>query len=245
VTTPRGTSGQRPGGPRPQQPARDDPRVEGDGRRIFTEDDLDGYFRAVDPRLLARDRRRRHRLHGIVLGLMALLMLGLAVIAVQILRGAWAIPGWEASPPQEPLLCPAGTFSYAKDSPVTVYNGTTIGGLAGDVANALEERRFIIGGVGNKGFSTSNMVAVIISGPAGLDTAFAVQRNIEGSVYRPDGREEATVDIIMGTKYKGLVRAADVDTRPGPLDCQRLETEAATAALGGPPGRTAVLPPPR
>ena len=167
VTAPRGTFGQRPGASRPQEPARDDPRVEGDGRRIFTEDDLDGYFRAVDPRLLARDRRRRHRRHGIVLGLVALLMIGLAVTAVQVLRGEWAIPGWEASPPQEPLLCPAGTLSYAKESPVTVYNGTTIGGLAGDVANALEERRFIVEGVGNKGFSTSNMVAVIISGPAG------------------------------------------------------------------------------
>lgn len=218
-----------PGGSRPQEPSRDDPRVEEDGRRIFTEDDLDGYFRAVDPSLLARDRRRRHRRHGIVLGLLALLVAGLTVIAVQVLRGEWAIPGWESAPPGEPLLCPAGTFDYAKESPVTVYNGTTIGGLAGDVANALERRRFIIDGVGNKRFSTSNMVAVILSGPDGRETAFALQRNIEGSVYRPDDRQEDTVDIIMGTKYTGLVPAAVVDPRPGPLDCQRLETEAAGA----------------
>lgn len=218
-----------PGGSRPQEPSRDDPRVEEDGRRIFTEDDLDGYFRAVDPSLLARDRRRRHRRHGLVLGLLALLVAGLTVIAVQVLRGEWAIPGWESAPPGEPLLCPAGTFDYAKESPVTVYNGTTIGGLAGDVANALERRRFIIDGVGNKRFSTSNMVAVILSGPDGRETAFALQRNIEGSVYRPDDRQEDTVDIIMGTKYTGLVPAAVVDPRPGPLDCQRLETEAAGA----------------
>ncbi|HRO28971.1 MULTISPECIES: LytR C-terminal domain-containing protein [Micrococcaceae] len=224
-----GTDGRHPGGSRPQESFRDDPRIEEDGRRIFTEDDLDGYFRAVDPRLLARDRRRRHRRHGLVLGLLALLVAGLTVIAVQVLRGEWAIPGWEAAPPGEPLLCPAGTFGYAKESPVAVYNGTTIGGLAGDVANALEQRRFIIDGVGNKRFSTSSMVAVILSGPAGRETALALQRNIEGSVYRPDDRQEDTVDIIMGTKYTGLVPAADVDPRPGPLDCQRLETEAAGA----------------
>lgn len=235
MTTPPGASGRRPapGGPRPPEPLRDDPRLEDDGRRIFTEDDLDGYFRAVDPRVLARDRRRRHLRHGIVLGLVALLVAGLTVAAVQVLRGEWTIPGWEAAPPPEPLLCPSGTFSYTKDSPVTVYNGTTVGGLAGDVANALERRRFTIDGVGNKGFSTSNMVAVIISGPQGRDTAFAVQRNIEGAIYRPDEREQDSVDIIMGTKYTGLVPAAEVDPRPGPLDCQRLETESPPAAGDG------------
>jgi LytR cell envelope-related transcriptional attenuator len=232
VTTPRGTSGQRHGAPRPRGPDRVDPRLEDGGRRIFTEDDLDGYFRAVDPRVLARDRRRRHRRHGIVLGLVALLLAGLAVTAVQVLRGQWSIPGWEASPPQEPLLCPAGTFSYVRESPVTVFNGTTIAGLAGDVADALEERRFAISGVGNKGFSTSNMVAVIISGPEGEDTAFALQRNVEGSVYRPDGREGDTVDIIMGTKYTGLVPAQEISTQPGPLDCQRLATQSPPATTG-------------
>jgi hypothetical protein len=232
VGTPRDTSGRHPGGPWPQGPSRDDPRIEDDGRRIFTEDDLDGYFQAVDPRLLARDRRRRHRLHGIVLGLVALLMVGLTVTAVQVLRGEWAIPGWEASPPQEPVLCPAGPVDYARDSTVTVFNGTTIGGLAGDVANALEGRGFTIGGVGNRGFSTSNMVAVIVSGPGGRGTSLALQRTIEGSVYLPDEREDATVDVIMGTKYKGLVPAAEVSTEPGPLDCQRLETEAPPATTG-------------
>ncbi|MCY1157986.1 MAG: LytR family transcriptional regulator [Citricoccus sp.] len=224
--------GRHPGGLRPQRPSRDDPRIEEDGRRIFTEDDLDGYFRAVDPRLLARDRRRRHRRHGLVLGFVALVVAGLAVIAVQVLRGEWAIPGWEASPPREPVLCPAGPVGYAQDSTVTVFNGTTIGGLAGDVANALEGRGFTIGGVGNQGFSTSSMVAVIVSGPGGRETSLAVQRTIEGSVYLPDEREDATVDVIMGTKYTGLVPAGEISTEPGPLDCQRLETEAPPATTG-------------
>lgn len=216
----------------PQLPPDVDPRHEPDGRRIFTEHDLGRYFGVVDPKVLQRDRRRRHRRHAIVLLIVALLVSGVTVTAYQVLQGAWSIPGWEAAPPEEPLLCPAGEFDYSTESTVTVFNGTTIGGLAGDVANALEGREFVIGGVGNQGFTTSNMVAVIISGPGGRDTALAVQRNIEGSVYLPDGREEATVDVIMGTQYEGLVPADGVNTASGPLDCQRLQTEAPTAALG-------------
>ncbi|MGO1883996.1 MAG: LytR C-terminal domain-containing protein [Citricoccus sp.] len=208
------------------------PRREADGRRIFTENDLGRYFGAVDPRVLARDRRRRHRRHAIALVLVALVVAGTAVTAVQVLLGAWTIPGWEAAPPDEPVLCPAGDVGYSKESTVTVYNGTTIGGLAGEVANALEARDFVIGGVGNQGFTTSNMVAVILSGEGGRETSLAIQRNLEGSVYRPDDREEGTVHIIMGTEYSGLVPEEAVSTDPGPLDCQRLETESPAAARG-------------
>lgn len=215
--------------PRPQDA---DPRREADGRRIFTERDLGRYFGAVDPRVLARDRRRRHLRHGIALTIVALLVAGTAFTALQVLRGEWTIPGWEAAPAPEPLLCPAGEVDYSMESTVTVYNGTTIGGLAGDVANDLEERGFVIGGVGNKGFTTSNMVAVIVSGPGGRGTSLALQRNISGSVYLPDGREEDTVYVIMGRQYKGLVDQDAVVLEAGPLDCQRLETEAPMAALG-------------
>lgn len=225
-------SGPREGDRRSVRSRPGDPRFEDDGRRIFTEDDLAGYFYTVDPRDLERERRRRHRRHGLVLGLVACLVLGMTVTAVQVLRGHWSIPGWEAAPPEEPLRCPAGTVDYAQDSPVSVYNGTTIGGLAGDAANALEQRGFSIAGVGNRRLSTSTMVAVILAGPAGRQTAFAVQRNIEGSVFRPDDRQDATVDVIMGTKYSGLVPAEDVDIRPGPLDCQRLETEEPASSPG-------------
>jgi hypothetical protein len=242
VTTPREPPGRHHGGPRPQEPSRDDPRLGDDGRPIFTEDVLDGYFRAVDPHVLARQRRHRHLRHGIVLTLAALLLIALTVTAMQVLRGQWTIPGWEASPPREPLLCPAGTFDYAQDSPVTVFNGTTIGGLAGDVAHALEERGFTIGEVGNQDVTMANMVAIVTSGEAGRNTAFAVQRNIEGSVYQPDWRAEGTVDVIVGTKYEGLVPAAGVDTRPGSLDCQRLETGAPTADRGWSPGPAALRP---
>ncbi len=232
MTTPGGDSGRRPGGPRPHGPSRHDARAEDDGRRIVTEDDLDGIFRPVDPRVLARERRRRRWRHGIVLGFLALLVVGLTLTAVQVLRGQWTIPGWEASPAQEPVLCPAGPVDYARDSPVGVFNGTTIGGLAEDVANALEDREFTIGEVGNQEVSTSNMVAVIVSGPGGRETSLALQRTLEGSVYLPDAREDATVDLIVGTKYEGLVPAEKVSTEPGPLDCQRLETESPPATTG-------------
>lgn len=195
------------------------PQQDRNGHRILTEDDLDQYFAAVDPKALSRDRRRRHAIHAVVLVLLLLLIGGAIVVATQVLRGQWQIPGWEAAPPPEPLECPAGVHPFTRDSTVNVYNSTSLTGLAGDAANELEDRDFAIGTVGNRRMNTANFVAAISSGPQGWGTAFTVQRHIDGAVFLPDDREGPDVDVVVGRRFTGLLGDGEVDTEPGRLTC--------------------------
>lgn len=205
------SSSRAPRGPAPQK--------DWHGQRIFTEEDLGRYFQGDDPRTVARERRRARRRHGVVIGLLLLTIAGVLLVAWQVLRGNWAIPGWEAAPPTQPLACPAQPASFGQDSTVNVYNGTAVGGLAGGAANDLEERGFTIGTVGNKRLGSQRLVAVVTSGPAGHDTALAVQRSIEGSQFQPDEREDGSVDVVLGARYQQLVSEESVDTADGLLVC--------------------------
>lgn len=220
---------QRVGAPVGRGAAHDE-RTDWHGQQIVTADDLGEYFDGVDPQALQRDRRRRRHRHGIVLGLLVALLAGTSFTAWQVIRGAWEIPGWEAAPPPEPLLCPAGDLEFGQASTVNVYNGTRLTGLAGDTADQLEQRQFTIGEVGNRRINTASMSAVISSGHGGRETAFALQRSIDGAVYTPDRREDDGVDVVVGTQFEGLIPEDQVDTAAGPLSCGELPAESASAA---------------
>lgn len=200
----------------PRDPA---PHKEWHGQRIFTEEDLGRYFDEADPHAAAQVRRQRRRRHATVITLLLLLLVGVLLTAWQVLRGNWEIPGWEAAPPPAPLACPVEPASYSQASTVHVYNGTSLGGLAGKVANDLEARGFTVGTVGNKHLGNQQRVAVVTSGPAGHDTALAVQRTIEGTQFQPDDREDDSVDVVLGARYQQLVAEDAVDTTAGPLLC--------------------------
>lgn len=195
------------------------PHKDWHGQRIFTEDDLGRYFEGEDPEETSRRRKRRRWLHGSVITLIVLLIAAGVFVAWQVLRGQWEIPGWEAAAPPTPLACPANPTAYAQDSSVNVYNGTSVEGLAGGVANELEERGFEIGTVGNRRLGNQQLVAVVMSGPDGHGTALAVQRQFEGSQFQPDERADDSVDVVLGARYTVLVPEVDVDTEPGVLRC--------------------------
>lgn len=198
------------------------------GQRIFTEEDLGRYFDEDDPRAIAQVRNQRRRRHATVISLLILLLLGVLVGAWQVLRGNWEIPGWEAAAPPVPLACPVEPATFSQASTVNVYNGTSLAGLAGKVANAIEDRGFTIGTVGNRYLGNQQRVGVVISGPQGHDTALAVQRTIEGTQFQPDEREDDSVDLVLGVRYKQLVAEESVDKAPGPLLCPEPDASSAT-----------------
>lgn len=211
----------------PKTPA---PQKEWHGQRIFTEEDLGRYFEQEDPRAAVQLRRRRRRRHTAVIVVLVLLLVGVLLAAWQVLRGNWEIPGWEAAPPPAPLSCPVDPVSFSQASTVHVYNGTSIGGLAGEVANDLEARGFTIGTVGNKRLGNQQRVGVVTAGPEGQDTALAVQRMIEGTQFQPDDREDDSVDLVLGVRYQQLVAEDAVDTTAGPLLCPEPDTEGQTSS---------------
>ena len=123
--------------------------------------------------------------------------------------------------------CPSDQFSYVDPSKmkVNVMNGTQIAGLAGASATKLEKRGFKIGEVGNVRLSKPNVVGAVISGPDGYAQAMTVQRHVSGLTYVFDPkRPGSTVDLVIGTKYKNLVKESKVKTDPGKLGCSKKKT---------------------
>ena len=178
-----------------KEAARQDP-LEWHGHHIVTEDDLAYSFPEPTDQASRRRRKLRHVFHGIVLGLLTLLV-SLSVLAAYLLMtGYMVIPAWEQTP--EPAAseaisgCPRDILEYAEpgSAVVNVYNGTRIPGLAKKVAEDMQRRGFKVGEVGNRTLSNTSIVAAVVSGPEGRTAALTVQRNIKDTEYVADARIE-------------------------------------------------------
>lgn len=201
--------------------AKSDP-TEWHGHRIVTEDDLGAVFDAEANEAarvqLARRRQQRHR---IVIGLLAAVLLASALFAVAVLRG-WIDLSEPSTKPVASKECPAGPFSYQAPDTITVnvYNTTPTAGLATQVSEALAQRGFQKGTVGNSSVNREGMTAIIISGPEGEAAAFTLQQQIPETQYVQDDRADASVDVVLGSGYAALVPAEKVSAAAaGPMSC--------------------------
>lgn len=221
--------------------AKRDPK-EWHGHRIVTEDDLGAVFVADDDgendRLVRRARRRRIR-HGVVLGVLIVVVAAAALFAQAVREGRLALPQPGGTPVSAQEGCPAGPFSYQAATSVTVnvFNSTATPGLANSAAESLSQRGFSVGTVGNASLNREGMTAVIRSGPAGQQAAYTLQQHIPDTEYVADDRTDATVDVILGSGFSSLAPAAQAEAAgPGPLSCPRMSpppgTPAQTPAAG-------------
>lgn len=208
-----------PGGQRRE--AEGDP-TEWHGHRIVTEQDLGAVFDDDGDAEAAELRAKRKRtLHGVVLGVLAGLLVLAAVVAQGINAGWINLPRPEARPAVE-TGCPAGPYMYQSPESVTVnvYNTTAQPGLAGQVAEALKARGFAIGVVGNSTVNREGMTAIILSGPDGESGAFTMQQQIPDTQYIQDDRDDASVDVVIGSAYTTLVPVEKAEAAaPGPISC--------------------------
>jgi len=166
-------------------------------------------------------RVRRRVLHGAVLVLLVGLIAAGIIVALAVINGRLKIPSAEPAP--TPVSsCPASTFDYTPTDKVSVnvFNSTSRAGLARSVADELLARKFVVGNVSNTSPGYRG-VAAVVSGPAGQAAAFTVQRNLQGSDYFQDGRNDASVDVILSQDYTALVPPELVDQTPGKLSCPR------------------------
>ena len=191
------------------------------GHRIVTEQDLGAVFdEDGDPAAELRARRKR-KFHGVVLGALIGLLVLAAVVAQGISAGWINLPRSEARPAVE-TGCPAGPYLYQSPEAVTVnvYNTTATPGLAGEVAEALKNRGFSIGVVGNSTVNREGMTAIILSGPDGEPGAFTLQQQIPDTQYIQDDRDDASVDVVIGSGYNNLVPVEKAEAAaPGPISC--------------------------
>lgn len=207
------------------------------GHRIITEDELSSPEFTTDDQL----KRRRTIRHSIILTLVVLALVAAMVLAYLVNTRAVVIDALEPKPATESSVaineaCPATEFSYIDPSKMklNVMNATQISGLAGATATKLRKRGFKVGDVGNARLSKVNVVGAVTSGPDGYAQAMTVQRNIKDLTYVYDAkRPGSTVDVVIGTKYKDLVKEKSVNKKAGKLGCTapkpKGEAESTTA----------------
>lgn len=175
--------------------------------------DAHPYGRSADD-VRRRDQRlrRTRRMRAIqltIFSLLAVVLVAIGVYAVGELREPSAEPG-VISPksfgrdPVE-LTCPEPDAVPLPpgDVTVTVMNGTSRGGLAGDVSEDLAGRGFVLETPGNTGKASGP--ATIVHGPDGYLAAESVRVQVQGAQLSLDTAREGTgVDLLLGDGFTGL-----------------------------------------
>ncbi|WP_050668271.1 LytR C-terminal domain-containing protein [Luteipulveratus halotolerans] len=107
---------------------------------------------------------------------------------------------------------PASTVS------INVYNTTYRAGLSGEAADAMRARGFKILKNDNdpKRRFLPDDVALIVSGERGEPQARRVALQLKGAKIVQDGRQDVTVDVVLGNKYDQLVPVAQATPAPTP-----------------------------
>lgn len=174
--------------------------------------DAHPYGRSADDVRRREQRvRRTRRVRAVQLAIFSLLMVVLVVVgayAVGQLREPSAEPGVIAPKtfgnPAAEVTCPepgAVPLPPAEVS-VTVLNGTSRAGLAGEVTEQLGERGFTTGEAGNTTKAGSG--ATVVHGPDGYLAAQSVRVQVPEATLKLDEREGAEVDLLLGSGYAGL-----------------------------------------
>ncbi|MFK0002931.1 LytR C-terminal domain-containing protein [Paenarthrobacter sp. NPDC090522] len=189
------------------------------GHHVVTGAELRATF--AEDAEVPRSRFGRRLFHGIVLVLLIGVIAAGAVGAWAVMNGVIKVPTAVASKAPS-SLCPSTTFDYIPDETVNlnVFNATSRGGLARTVADQFTSRGYKVASVDNSDTAYSG-VGVVISGVKGQAAAFNIQRNLAGTDYYQDNREDESVDVVLTPGYQGLVDAQLVDQTPGKLSCPR------------------------
>lgn len=166
-----------------------------------------------------------HRLHrrrraAITLTVVGVLMLGTFAFAAAYFEG-W-VGGRSAKPAASPA-CTAATPAVAlKPNAVTinVYNATNRHGLAASVAKSLRTQGFKISKVANDPLSKGiEGVGEVRHGQTGAVGAALAATRLAGVKLVPDGRTDATVDLVLGNRFTSLTpppKAVPAGTKPSP-----------------------------
>lgn len=220
-----GPDGQQPADPRwPHTERMPTAKAEGWDDDADWEDD-DWEDEPLDPQAEARAHARRRwvrRLRAAFFALVVLVVLGIGVAAAGLQFSWWQWPQ-DPAPAADPLPCPTPTLTAAPvgEVAVNVYNATTRGGLAADVAQGLQERGFVVQAIDNDPLgSGAQEPALVRHGPPGLAAARTVAAQVPGAVLVADeARQDAVIDLVLGAGFEQLrpPEEAAALTEPAPV----------------------------
>jgi hypothetical protein len=198
-------------------------------------------------------RRHKHERQAVVFGVLIAALAVAGLSAVAIFTGGIEAPfsrpfttrAPSAAPSVVPPPCPPdGTLpvAYAQVQ-VQVLNATDRSGLAADTAAALTARGFSVVGTGNSPSPVMG-VARVSFGAAGVPAAYTLAAHVQGAVLVLDNRQDATVDLAVGSEWVSLLDPAVVVLDPaaplvGQPGCLPLDQAQSAAAVPATPAAAA------
>jgi hypothetical protein len=170
--------------------------------------------------------RKRHPVTtAIVVLLMCAVLFGATYGAVRLLRGpstdGASSPSGSPSPCVTTTVVPGVVLPKPGQVTSNVFNATTRAGLAKRTSAELQSRGFVIGRVANDPLSKKvTGVAEIRYGASGLANAQLMRYYVIGAVLVKDGRKDASIDVVLGDKFKVVTPQKAVDAalkKPTPV----------------------------
>ena len=179
-------------------------------------------------------RTRRRRRHQITLVLVLLLLLGAGAVAAGYYTGRLGTPSDGVTAAPKTSCAPARERAARRPAPlapsrvrVNVYNTTNINGLAARVAATLRQRSFAVAKVANDPRNTHPTgTAVVRYGTKGAAAARLVATHVPRATLQRDGRRNATVDLVLGTGFRGLAPIPRPSTSRPSATCRPTPTPA-------------------
>ncbi len=159
----------------------------------------------------------RSRVGTIVLLVLGALVLFAAGVGLSwLLRGGTGTTGSNEPTPGPTCVTttvvPASTLPAPATVSVNVYNATDTTGLAARTAATMKARGFTVGDVDNDPLDkTIKASAEIRYGPKGKENAQLVRFYVAGAKLVADDRTDASVDLVLGEKFKNVRPQAAVD----------------------------------
>lgn len=164
---------------------------------------------------LRRPHRRRRRVLAVVSAMVVIGVIGwgtvqlIGVFGGRTKASAATACGAKARPAAASAAATPSQAALPQPGKITVnvYNATNRTGLAAQTANALKQRGFLIGKIGNAPAPLEGKVpgtAEIIGGPSSGQVETVVGTQVPGAKPSTDSRTDASVDLVIGTAFNAL-----------------------------------------
>ncbi len=158
-------------------------------------------------------RRRRRRRAVVTLSCVALMLIATAGYAVSYVQG------WVGSPKPASVVnasCSADPTLNPSKVTLNVYNASARTGLAAAVARVIEAKGFRVATVDNDPLGKTILtVGEIRAGPSGAAAAALVSARLVGATVVQDDRPDASVDLVLGKRYRTLSTPPKVKVTQG------------------------------
>jgi hypothetical protein len=173
----------------------------------------------------AQRRRREHERQAVVFGsltaLLAIAAFGAAAVYTNTIelpflnRDFTTVTPTATAAALPPVPCPVEDSLPLAYSAVTVnvFNASERPGLAGQTADALTTRGFVVGETSNYPASIDLPVEILF-GQEGVAAAYTLASQFRDVTMILDARADTSVDLLLGVQFPGLLDPSEVTLDP-------------------------------